>query len=151
MKLALLLLFSLSTLIFSTSIYAHCQVPCGIYDDSHRIIAITEHSKTIEKAMNKIKSLSAENDKNFNQIIRWTNTKEEHATKIQHIVSEYFMTQRLKPVSKKKGKGYDKLQLELELLHEILFYAMKSKQTLDVTHTQKLRQSLANFKVSYNS
>ena len=34
---------------------AHCQVPCGIYDDTLRIVQIKEDFKTIRKAMDQIK------------------------------------------------------------------------------------------------
>ena len=36
------------------NIHAHCQVPCGIYDDAVRIIQLREHVTTIEKAMKQI-------------------------------------------------------------------------------------------------
>ena len=60
-------------------IHAHCQVPCGIYDDAVRIIQIREHVTTIEKAMNKIEQLTSEESsaQNINQLVRWINTKED--------------------------------------------------------------------------
>ena len=76
------------TLIFLTNLLsAHCQIPCGVYDDVLRIIQIKENFKTIEKAMNKISFLSSENTpQSSQQLIRWVNTKEEHATKTQMIL-----------------------------------------------------------------
>ena len=81
----------LVVLLLSTNLYGHCQVPCGIYDDAVRIVQIEEDISTIRKAMSMIKGLSGKADaQSLNQMIRWVNTKEEHATKIQETVSSYF-------------------------------------------------------------
>ena len=108
---------------------AHCQVPCGIYDDALRIIQIKEDYKTIKKAMKQISQLSEKTDPlSNNQLTRWVITKEQHATNIQKIVSEYFLTQRVKTA---------KSQKEIEqttTLHHILVSAMKCKQTVDVSN-----------------
>ena len=34
-------------------VLAHCEIPCGIYDDQTRVQLIHEHIGTIEKAMTK--------------------------------------------------------------------------------------------------
>jgi len=93
--------YSLSLILFIaaaalTSAMAHCEVPCGIYDDQARTDMIAEHITTIEKAMKQITALSGQSPVNYNQAVRWVMTKEEHATKIQTIVSQYFLTQRIK-------------------------------------------------------
>ena len=82
-------------------LYPHCQVPCGVYDDAIRIVTIKEDFATISKAMVEIKTLSAKNDpQSLNQLNRWIVTKEEHATNIQKVVSDYFLTQRVKSKNK---------------------------------------------------
>ena len=60
------------------NIHAHCQVPCGIYDDAVRIIQLRAHVTTIEKAMKQIDQLTnnESSSQNMNQLIRWINTKE---------------------------------------------------------------------------
>ena len=60
-------------------VYSHCQIPCGIYDDPARLAAIAENITTVEKAMKSIEELSAQPKPNMNQIVRWVNTKDEHA------------------------------------------------------------------------
>ena len=78
-------------------LWAHCEVPCGIYGDEARFSAIAEDVMTIEKAMGKIAELATKMDgQSANQLSRWVSTKEEHANKIQQVVAQYFMTQRLK-------------------------------------------------------
>ena len=121
------------------SVYPHCQVPCGIYDDAVRIVTVKEDFATISKAMNEIRSLSEKNGPlSFNQLNRWIMTKEEHANNIQRVVSDYFLTQRIKS----KNKNYDK---HLRLLHELLVSAMKCKQNVDSQHVDKGLKSLNKF------
>ncbi len=40
--------------LFSVQAFAHCEIPCGIYDDEMRIKIINEHIVTVEKSMNQI-------------------------------------------------------------------------------------------------
>ena len=120
-------------------VYPHCQVPCGIYDDAVRIVMVKEDFATISKAMGEIKSLSVKSDPlSFNQLNRWIMTKEEHAYNIQRVVTDYFLTQRIKS----KNKNYDK---HLKLLHELLVSAMKCKQTVDSQNVDKGLKSLDKF------
>ncbi len=129
--------------------FAHCEVPCGIYHDELRIALLYEHITTIEKAINKINELSSQNPANYNQIIRWTMTKEEHANEIQHIVSQYFITQRLKLPESTKGGEYKRYVKQLKSLHELIVYAMKTKQTLNTIYIDGLRTSLEAFEDLY--
>lgn len=127
---------------------AHCEVPCGIYSDATVFTDLHTHQATIEKAMNEINALSKEPGKNANQLIRWVNNKELHATKIQEIVSQYFLTQRVKLSEATKNKN--NYMLKLSQLHEITVLAMKCKQTTDVENAQKLHQAIDAFKATYS-
>jgi nickel superoxide dismutase len=133
----------------ASSIQAHCEIPCGIYDDTARIGLIYEHTTTIEKSMNKIIKLRTQKEKNYNQLVRWIQNKELHANKLQEIVYQYFMTQRITPVKMDDKDAYAKYKKELMLLHEMLVYAMKCKQTTDLANVKKLRNALEEFKESY--
>ena len=117
-------------LLLQGSLLAHCQVPCGIYNDAARIIQIQEDFSTIQKAMTKIKELSQQQDAtSMNQLTRWIMTKEDHASKIQKVVSDYFLTQRIK--AKTEGSEFDTYVKQTTTLHQILVSAMKCKQTVD--------------------
>jgi len=131
--------------------YAHCQVPCGIYNDELRIHQIEEYILTIEKSMNAIQSLSKNlNDPlAINQIVRWVDNKEKHAEKIQQIVWEYFFTQRVKPVDSSNKEAYERYLKLLELLNKLSFYAMKAKQSVDPKVTENLRKTLEEFEKLY--
>jgi nickel superoxide dismutase len=129
-------------LLLATFAYAHCEIPCGIYDDAMRITMISEHIATIEKSMNQIKELEKEQLHNSNQLIRWIMNKERHADELQEIVTQYFMTQRIKLDT----KDYDK---KLALLHQMLISSMKCKQTTDLSHVNKLKNLVKGFQALY--
>lgn len=129
--------------IWFTSGFAHCEIPCGIYNDKLRIELLNEHITTIEKSMSQITELSNQGDKNYNQLVRWINNKEEHANEFQHIVTQYFMTQRIKLPNDLNGK--EQYLNQLSLLHEMLVLAMKCKQTTDIENCTKLKQVVKNF------
>ena len=118
--------------------WAHCEIPCGIYDDHMRIHMIEEHITTIEKSMKQIVDLSGQTPVNYNQLVRWVTNKEHHADELQHIVTQYFMTQRIKP----DQKDYEK---KLMVLHKMLLATMKSKQTTDLVHVNDLRTLTKEF------
>lgn len=116
---------------------AHCQVPCGIYDDQMRIQTMEEHVTTIEKAMKKIEAGESQN-----QTIRWTMSKEKHADELTDIATYYFLTQRIKP-------GMDLYEENLKTLHGIMLFSMKCKQTTDLANVEKLRELIHSFEHSY--
>ncbi len=131
-----------------SNVFAHCQIPCGIYDDEARFVQLREHIQTIEKSMNQINELAEAEKPSVNQQVRWVNNKDDHANAFTEIVTYYFMAQRIKPVEK-EAKGYAKYQSEVELLHQMVVYAMKTKQTTDLAHVEKLRSLVDAFEASY--
>ncbi|MFC1760435.1 superoxide dismutase [Ni] [Candidatus Neomarinimicrobiota bacterium] len=136
------------TLILSSTIYGHCEIPCGIYGDSLRMEMIKEHITTIEKSMNQINLLSKESTANINQLVRWVRNKEEHANKIQDIVSQYFLHQRIKLTDPVDDK-YEQYVTNLTLLHEISVYSMKAKQSTDLNIIDNLKKSITTFEENY--
>lgn len=129
--------------------YAHCEIPCGIYEDTLRIEMIREHIVTIEKSMKMIIELSKAETPNYNQIVRWVNNKDDHANQLQDIVSQYFLHQRIVPVGPENKEMYDKYIERLTLLHQLLVYAMKAKQTTDLAYIEKLNTTINAFEKSY--
>ena len=128
--------------------FGHCEIPCGIYGDRMRITMIAEHITTIEKSMKMIDRLSKEKEQNYNQLVRWVTNKEKHANEIQKIVTQYFMTQRIKPV-KEGSEGYKIYVEQVTLLHKMLVYSMKTKQAVDPVNAMKLRKLLEQFEKAY--
>lgn len=84
----------------SKTAYAHCDVPCGIYDPKPAQIA----AQTVLKMVQKIKELDfglRQNDNTdvMNNFIRMVWTKEEHARKCKEEIlilwTDYFKTEHL--------------------------------------------------------
>ena len=133
----------------NTTVMAHCQVPCGIYGDQLQIKQLQQHITTIKKSMAQITELSAQSPLNHNQIVRWVNTKEDHAQKIQDDISAYWLTQRIKPADENDKAAYANYLNQCAMLRQILVYAMKCKQTLDATHADKMSKTLDAFAATY--
>ena len=141
---------TLAVIFISSLVYSHCQVPCGIYDDALRIHQIQEHIETITKAMHQIEALSDQgnNALNANQQVRWINTKEEHATLIQRIVSDYFLTQRIK-FKKENDFARSTYVQQTTTLHQMLVAAMKCKQSVDSHNANRLSELTKTFAELY--
>jgi nickel superoxide dismutase len=134
------------------ALMAHCEIPCGIYDDPARFTELREHITTIEKSIKKIVEISQSEHPDHNQLHRWVMNKEDHAEKFGNIVTAYFMRQRIKP-SKTPGKignfNTEYVQ-KLVLLHELYVYSMKVKQSTDLNHIATLRRVLKRFETLYS-
>ena len=144
----LLVMVMLYVFAAASPLLAHCEVPCGIYTDEARFVALEEDLKTIEKAMSQINELAGETGaQSANQLARWVATKEDHASKIQHVVTHYFMTQRLRVPE--DGGGLEAYTEKLVLLHKILRGAMKCKQTVDGAQVAEVRELVHEFKHAY--
>jgi nickel superoxide dismutase len=136
-------------LVSVNSAKAHCEIPCGIYDDEMRFDMIEEHITTIEKSMQMIIELSKQADEDYNQLVRWIVNKEEHANRIQETVSQYFLTQRIKIADSKDKDAYEKYVKQVVLLQQMLVSAMKVKQSVDLSNVERLRALLVEFEGIY--
>jgi len=128
---------------------AHCEIPCGIYGDSLRVELLYEDITTIEKSMTQIVALSKDPAANANQLVRWIDNKEQHCDKIQEIVTQYFMTQRIKPAPAEDAAAYKRYVAQLAALHGMLIHAMKAKQTTDLEQVERLRGLVDEFSGLY--
>jgi len=145
MRISTLLLSALAPFIFALSLGAHCQVPCGIYGDELKFGELEQHVETIDKAATMIRELSAKDSLSaldHQQLVRWTNNKESHAQKIIDEVANYFLAQRIKPDAAHYAE-------KVELLHHIILFSMKAKQSPEADPTETLSDKLAAFKEIY--
>jgi nickel superoxide dismutase len=109
---------------------AHCEVPCGIYDDNMMVRKMLLDAETIKKASAQIGLLSQSLDAaSLNTISRWVLVKEEHSKDLQHVNAWYFMTQRVKMVPE-GSPGHDDYLKRLAAHHRISVAAMKAAQSL---------------------
>ncbi len=133
--------FSLLTGIFvmlgvSSSALAHCQIPCGIYDDHARVDQMLEDSATVIKSAKLIAELAGKQDpQSVNQSVRWVMNKEKHAQKVISTICDYFLTQRVKDSQK------DYVE-RLKAHHAVIVAAMKAKQNADVSAGIALQKTI---------
>lgn len=140
---ALVLTAGLLSLDGSRRASAHCQVPCGIYDDHARVHRLLEDVTTIDKAVTNIKALAGKSDaQSLNQATRWVVTKEAHASHIISVMTEFFLAQRVKPADPKDKKEYQDYLQRLVEHHRVILLAMKAKQTVDLPVVGKLRKAV---------
>ena len=113
--------------------FAHCQIPCGIYDDNARVKSMLEDVETIRKSVNLIADLSGTTDpQSQNQLVRWVVNKENHAQNIIDTISDYFLTQRVKS---DQEDYVDRLQKH----HAVIVAAMRAKQNADMSFVDELQ------------
>jgi len=115
---------------------AHCQIPCGIYDDFLRLQTMREDAETVQKSVDMMFALTGETDvQSQNQMIRWVMNKEEHAQDIIAIISDYYLTQRVKPNQKDYAE-------RLQKHHAVILAAMKAKQNANNESVNALKKSI---------
>ena len=128
---------------FASIASAHCQVPCGIFNDQIRFEQMLEDEQTISKAQLQVNELSSDVDAQaVNQMARWVMTKEDHANKIQETIAAYFMAQRIKTDDPAYGK-------KLMAAHAVMINAMKCKQSADAETAKALEKSIFDFYRAY--
>ncbi len=129
---------------FASIAAAHCQVPCGIYDDQIRFVQMLEDEHTISKAQLQLHELhGGEVDPQaINQMGRWVQTKEDHATNIQNTITHYFLAQRIKSSSPDYVK-------QLTAAHAVIVNAMKCKQSADPDTAKALEKSIFDLYRAY--
>ncbi len=131
--------------------YSHCQMPCGIYGDHTRFDMLIKHIQTIEKGMNQINELSKNSSTNINQLVRWINNKDEHADEFTEIVTYYFLTQRIKITDIRNTEEFADYQKKLTILHQMMVFSMKCKQTTDLKNVEELKSLVSQFDDIYFS
>lgn len=135
--LPLLALAAVSVLPFQSA-EAHCQIPCGIYNDQNRLDDLRTDFTTIEKSVTKINELTDAHD-----VARWTMNKEQHAESIMNAVEDYYLSQRLKVDEMESNK--EAYIEKLVLCHKLIVHAMKCKQSKDMADVKQLDETLTAF------
>lgn len=109
-------------------VYAHCDIPCGIYETD----SLKHAAETCRRMIQKIEELGdIDSAEKHNTFVRCVTNKEKHAQKFKYEVyvlwSDYFKPEHLQ-------KSPD--------LHEVLWQAAKQaskvKQTLGMEEVEKL-------------
>ena len=143
MKNYLSLLFVFASLFLARGADAHCQVPCGIYDDHARVESLLEDARTVEKACTMIHELAEKTDaQSRQQVVRWVTNKESHAENVIRTVCDYFLTQRVKP-------SQEDYVERLKRHHAVILAAMKAKQHADLESAAALTEAIEGLAAFY--
>lgn len=116
----------------SKTIYAHCDIPCGIYDPhnmqmaAHTVIRMTQMIQELEEG---------EDHKKFtHQMARLVKVKEEHAELCKHelrvLWADYFKPEMI--------EKYPDLH---NLVFETMKLASKGRQNIDIDSSEKLLEN----------
>ncbi len=101
--------------------YAHCDIPCGIYDPHAAQVA----AHTVLRMTGLINELSGDTRETEHKLARYTKVKEKHAEIVKHEVvvlwGDYFKEEHL--------KEYPQLS---ETVYRTLKLASKSKQEINI-------------------
>ncbi|OGY22310.1 MAG: superoxide dismutase, Ni [Candidatus Woykebacteria bacterium GWB1_45_5] len=123
-------------------IYAHCDIPCGIYDPHQAQLAAHTVIRMVN-LINELKPTSEEPDlkerkRIIHQISRYTAVKEEHAElvkkEIRIIWADYFKSEHL--------EKYPGLH---NLVFEIMKLASKARQEVNLEASQQLLSKVQEF------
>ncbi len=132
----LMLAFMALGFVLPQQLAAHCQIPCGIYDDHARVQSMLEDAATVSKAYATLAELKGKTDlQSQNQLVRWVQNKEIHAQKIISTISDYFLTQRVKTDMKDYGE-------RLAKHHAVILAAMKAKQNSEAKYGKALEDAI---------
>ncbi|MDC3250032.1 superoxide dismutase, Ni [bacterium] len=133
---AALIAFAGTAFVTPQSASAHCQIPCGIYDDHARVESMLEDAKTLAKSTAVLADLSGKKDiQSLNQKVRWINNKEIHAENIIQTIANYFLTQRVK-------SSQADYKERLVKHHAVIVNAMKVKQSSNKEAVNNLVKSI---------
>lgn len=131
---------------FIKPVYAHCDVPCGIYETDTMTHAAATCKRMVEKYQ-EIGEVDDENPESMNTAIRCVMTKEEHAQKCKDqlylLWSDYFKPEHLEAfpdlhtkfweTTKQCGKVKQSMSIEacdelIEQVHDIAHMFADSKK-----------------------
>jgi nickel superoxide dismutase len=119
----------------SQPVYAHCDIPCGIYDPTPAQIA----AHTVLRMTQMISDLEASSDnapfeerkKIIHDISRMTRVKEEHGQACEHeldtLLNDYFKPEHL--------EKYPEL---MDLVHKTVKLSAKARQSIDLEGCKEL-------------
>lgn len=120
----------------SYTVFAHCDIPCKIYDPytaqigAHSVIRMTQMLMDAESMEEGVKKIS--------HISRLTKVKEDHAEVVKHEVrviwGDYFKNEQIE-----KTPGIH------ELVHKIMLSASKCRQEIDLEESKNLLSLVLEF------
>lgn len=121
---------------------AHCQMPCGIYNDQMVYDRVTEYYLTMYKAVKALEHNPMKTVDDFNTLVRWVMTKERLSDEIAELLSSYFLQQKIKPLDAN-------VQL-VQSIHRLLCQVVVIKQNVDIKLVEEFNKEWEHFKTLFH-
>ena len=116
-----------------TSVHAHCDIPCGIYETN----SITTAADTVYKMVEKILELKGMELEQRNSFVRMVHVKEEHAQKCKQEIlilwTDYFKDEHIARFPDLHTKVWKATKL-----------CSQAKRTVDLNVAQQLKDAVAD-------
>jgi nickel superoxide dismutase len=122
---------------------AHCQMPCGIYHDEMVFDQIDQFVETTVKAISVMEDNPFKTVQDRNAFVRWVMQKDKGADEVAHIITTYFLQQKIKP-------GEEDTTKRVLSAHLMLFYLVQIKQTVDLKVLNDFYQEWEKFKLMFH-
>jgi nickel superoxide dismutase len=124
-------------------VMSHCQMPCGIYHDEMVFSEIDQYVETMVKAMSMLNEGKFDTVQDRNTFVRWVMQKEESSDHISHLISTYFLQQKIKP-------GEDDTLKKLVSAHRLLCSTVAIKQHTDLKIVDEFAGEWEKFKLMFH-
>ena len=122
---------------------AHCQMPCGIYQDAMIYDLIDQYAETMVKAVTVMNQSKFETVRERNEFMRWVMEKEKESNDTSQLITTFFMQQKIKP-------GEPDTQKRIEAAHKLLCLIVAIKQNADVKIVESFTEEWGKFKLMFH-
>ena len=126
-----------------SELIAHCQMPCGIYHDEMVFDQIDQFVETTVKAISVMEDNPFSTVQERNAFVRWVMQKDKGADDVAHIITAYFLQQKIKP-------GEEDTTKRVVSAHLMLFYLVQIKQTVDLKVLNDFYEEWERFKLMFH-
>ncbi len=130
-------------LLSGASLFAHCQMPCGIYHDDMVYDQIDQYVETMVKGVAKIKDNKFSTPAERNEGVRWIMTKDRISDDTAQLITGYFLQQKIKPGEPDSIK-------RIESAHKMLFLIVGIKQSVDFKSVSDFAEEWEKFKLMFH-
>jgi nickel superoxide dismutase len=139
MKMIFKMMGLMSLIFFKVTLFAHCQMPCGIYHDEIVFDQIDQYTETMFKGISVINQIKINNMHDQNDAVRWIVEKEKESNEIANLITVYFLQQKIKP-------GEPDTAQKLASAHRLLFFLVAIKQNTDLKFVKEFNEEWEKFK-----
>jgi nickel superoxide dismutase len=130
-------------LISLNGLAAHCQLPCGIYHDDMAYDQIDQYIETMYKGITVINDSQFKTPRERNETIRWVMLKDKESDKMAHLITSYFLQQKI-------SLNDPDLTKKLTAAHKLLFLLVTIKQNTDRNIVKDFAAEWDKFKLMFH-